>query len=263
MSNKFNILISSHAKANDIWYITDHFLKKYWKANLKITLGANGEDTKNYVPESWEYVNNGEDISFSKSLMSYLESIDEEYFILMLDDFIILEEVDNVKIEKAFNFIRSNNGVYLRLVPNPKGDLRIDKDFSKIDVKSNVPYITSLQMAIWKKEFLIKLLSYDFSPWEFEVKAGKTNESLLNSDNFYVTNYNFITYTHFVEKGKLYPFLKDLLKKEGLPLNSTRAFLSEEELKKIRDSYLKKSIRKLLPSRYVNLIRKIIGKESL
>lgn len=260
---KPHILISSHLKASDIWYITDYFLKKHWKADLKITLGANGEDRKEYVPEGWKYVNNGEDISFSKSLMSYLENIEEEYFILMLDDFVILEEVDNAKIEKAFEFIKANNGVYLRLTPNPKGDLKIDKDFSKIDVKSYVPYVTSLQMAIWKKEFLMKLLSYDFSPWEFEVKAGKTKESLSNSDGFYVTNYDFITYTHFVEKGKFYPFLKDLLKKEGLPLNSTRAFWSEEELRKIKDSYLKKSIRKLIPSRYVNLIRKIIGKEPL
>ena len=50
MNSKYNILISSHAKANDIWYITEHFLKKLWKANLVITLGANGEDRKEYVP---------------------------------------------------------------------------------------------------------------------------------------------------------------------------------------------------------------------
>jgi len=56
--------------------------------------------------------------------MSYLESIDDEYFILMLDDFIILKQIDNGKIKKAFEFIKSNNGVYLRLVPNPKGDLK-------------------------------------------------------------------------------------------------------------------------------------------
>ena len=66
-----------------------------------------------------------------------------------------------------------------------------------------------------------------------------------------------------MEKGKFYPFLKDLLKKEGLSLNSTRAFLSEEELSKMKDSCLKKYIRKLLPSQYVNLIRKIIGKDPL
>ncbi|MFK5882355.1 MAG: hypothetical protein QM482_09090 [Sulfurospirillum sp.] len=260
---KINVLIASYSKASDIWYITDHFKNKYWKPDLQITLGANGEDRKEFEPEGWNYINNGEDISFSKSLMSYLESINEEYFILMLDDFMILEKVNNNLIKKAFKFIKSKNGVYLRLTPNPKGDTKIDNDFSRIDVKSYVPYITSLQMAIWKKEFLIQLLSYNFSPWEFEVKAGKTKESLSNSDGFYVTNYNFITYTHFVEKGKFYPFLKDILKQEGLPLNSTRAFLSEEDLQNIRETLIKKKVRQLIPAKYINTIRSIMGKEKL
>jgi len=122
MREKINILISSHVKANDIWYITNYFLKKHWKLNATISLGANG---------------------------------------------------------------------------------------------------------------------------------------------FYVTNYTFIHYTHFVEKGKFSPFLKDMLKKEELPLESKRAFLSEEELNKMKDFYLKKSLRKLVPFRYVNIIRKMIGKHQL
>jgi hypothetical protein len=258
-----NILISSHSKASDIWYITDYFLQKYWSGNLRVILGANGENKKNFVPASWRYINNGKDISFSKSLLSYLESIDDEYFILMLDDFMILEKVDIKLIEKAFEFIKDSNGVYLRLTPNPKGNIKIDDDFSKIDVKSNVPYITSLQMAIWRKDFLIQLLSYDFSPWEFEIKAGKTKESILNSDGFYVTNYNFITYTHFVEKGKFYPNLKDILKKENLLLNTERLFLTDNELKKIKDSHIKKIIRNLLPTHHINKIRNFFGKHQL
>lgn len=263
MNSSFPLVIASYAKAYDFWHITDYFLKKYWNKNRRIYLGANGKDKKKFVPDNWKYINCGEDISFSKSLIDYLKSIDDEYFILMLDDFMILEKVDNDKIEKAFNFIRSHDGVYLRLVPNPKGEIKIDSDFSKIDVQSYVPYVTSLQMTIWKKDFLIKLLSYDFSPWEFEIKAGKTKESLENRDNFYVTNYNFITYTHFVEKGKFYPFLKDILRKEGLPLKSSRMFLSELELKKMKDSYLKKSIRNFLPSKYVNIVRKLLRKNQL
>jgi len=260
---KTSILISSHSKASDIWYLTDYFLKKYWKKELNIILGANGENKSEFIPKNWKYINNGEDISFSKSLVSYLEKIDDEYILLMLDDFMILEEVDDEKIKKAFDFIKINNGMYLRLIPNPKGDIKINKDFSKIDVKSYVPYVTSLQMAIWKKDFLKKLLEYNFSPWKFEIKAGKTKESLENHDKFYVANYDFIKYTHFVEKGKFYPFLKDILEKEGLPLKSTRAFWSQKELQKMKESYWKKTIRKVLPSKYINLIREFMGKERL
>jgi len=253
------LLISSHSKAYDIWSITYYFLHKNWKS-VKVYLGANGEDKKEFVPQELIYINKGEDKSFSNSLMSYLEEIEDEYFILMLDDFVILEEVNNEDIKKAFDFIKSNKGVYLRLAPNPKGDIKINKDFSLIDVKSKVPYITSLQMAIWKKEFLMKLLKYDFNPWEFEIKAGKTKEALENYDKFFVTNYPFVKYTHFIEKGKFYPFIKDLCKKEGLNYNFNREFINENQ---IQDNVIKKLIRNLIPNKYKNSIRKLLKKEEL
>ncbi|WP_024787510.1 hypothetical protein [Lebetimonas sp. JH369] len=251
--NKITVLISSHSKAFDLWAITDYFLSKYWN-DIKIYLGANGEDMQ------WNYINDGKDISFSKSLLSYLESIDDEYFILMLDDFIILKEVDNSKIEKAFEFIKSKNGVYLRLIPNPKGDIKIDENYSKFDVKKGVPYITSLQMAIWKKEFLIQLLKYDFNPWEFEIKAGKTKKALQNYDKFFVTNCEFINYTHFVEKGKFYPFIKDLQNEKGLNIEINRNFI---DMQKIKENKLKVILRNLVPNKYQNKLRKILGKKEL
>jgi len=258
------LLISSYFKSYDIWHITNHFIKKNWKNNnLKIYLGANGENKKEYCPENWIYINKGEDRSFSQSLKSYLEEIKEEYFILMLDDFLILDKVNNDLINKAFKFIKENKGVYLRLVPNPKGDFKIDKYFSKIDVKNKVPYITSLQMAIWKKDFLIELLKYDFNPWEFEVKAGKTQEALENSDKFFVTNFAFVKYTHFVEKGKFYPFIKKLMQKENLYLIGNRDFWKEEELIKFKDSKIKKFIRNIIPNKYKNKLRRILKKEEL
>jgi hypothetical protein len=260
------ILISSYSKAYDIWPITTYFLNKFWKDDkddIDIILGANGEDRKKFIPNGWKYINCGEDISFSKSLRNYLEYIDEEYFILMLDDFMILEDVNNSKIKEAFQFIKQNNGVYLRLTPNPKGDFKIDENFSKIDVKARVPYITSLQMAIWKKDFLFDLLKYDYDPWEFEIKAGKTKESLENCDKYFVTNYDFIRYTHFVEKGKFYPFVRELIYKEGLSLNFQREFLSEKELKRIKDSFVKRHLRKIIPPKYINIYRRVLGKNEL
>ncbi len=257
------LLISSYSKAYDIWHITNYFLMKNWKSNLKIYLGANGENKKDYCPKNCIYINKGEDKSFLKSLKSYLDEIEDEYFILMLDDFLILEEVNNSLIKKAFDFIRENKGVYLRLKPNPKGDKKMDKYFSRIDVKNQVPYITSLQMAIWRKDFLKKLLEYDFNPWKFEIKAGKTKEALEYSDKFFVTNFDFIKYTHFVEKGKFYPFIKELAKKEGLDFISDREFWNEKDLKKFKDPFFKKVIRSFIPNKYKNSLRKLIGRGEL
>ncbi len=263
-NNNIEILISSHSKASDIWHITDYFIKKYWKSEKEILLGANGTNKKEFVPNDWKYLNNKKDISFSKSLKDYINSINSKYFILMLDDFIILENVNDKYIKKAFNFIRLHKGVYLRLVPNPKGDIKIDNDFSQIDVKAKVPYITSLQMSIWDRDFLLELLKYDFNPWEFEIKAGKTKEALKNYDKFFVTNYPFIKYTHFVEKGKFYPFIVDILNKEDIKLDSDRAFWNKGELSRLNsDNIFKKFIRNIIPNTYINKMRKILGRQEL
>ena len=256
------ILICSHSEAYDIWHITNHFFKKN-KLNLPIYLGANGIDRSKFVPKSWNYINKGEDKSFSKSLSSYLDEFNDEYIILMLDDFIILDKVDIKKLQLAFKFIKQNKGVYLRLVPNPKGDIKINNYFSKIDVRAKVPYITSLQMAIWEKNFLNELLKYDFSPWEFETRGGKTKEALENFDKFYVANFPFVKYTHFVEKGKFYPWIKGLLEKENIKLISNRQFLTEEELKRLKDNKFKIFIRNLLPKKVYVYIRKILKYKEL
>lgn len=263
-NSNIKILISSHSKSSDIWYITDYFIKKHWKSKKEILLGANGVDKKEFVPGDWKYINQGDDISFSKSLKDYVNFVDSKYFILMLDDFIILEDVDINTVLKAFDFIEARKGVYLRLIPSPKGDIRVDDDFSQIDVRAKVPYITSLHMSIWDRDFLLELLKYDFNPWEFEIKAGKTKEALKNYDKFFVTNYPFIKYTHFVEKGKFYPFIKDMLDKEGVKLNSDRKFWSKEELDRLNnDNIFKNFIRNVIPNRYINKIRSILGRQEL
>ena len=256
------LLIASHSNAYDLWHITDYFLKKY-KFDIPIYLGANGELKEEFVPNNWIYINKGEDISFSKSLISYLEELDDEYIILMLDDFMITDYVNLDLINKAFKFIEENRGVYLRLVPNPAGDIKVDRNFSLIDVKGKVPYITSLQMAIWDRKFLIELLSHDFSPWEFETKAGKTKKALKESDKFFCVNYPFIKYTHYVEKGKFFPWVKEVIEKENLKLIGNREFLTEDDMQKLKDSKFKKIIRDVLPkSLYVSL-RKLLGKKEL
>jgi len=161
--------------------------------------------------------------------------------------------------KKAFDFIKEKKGVYLRLVPNPKGDEKINEYFSRIAVEKRVPYITSLQMAVWKKKFLKEILMDNFNPWEFETKAGKSSESLKNYDKFFVTNFSFIKYTHFVEKGKFFPIVKNWIYQKNIIIDSNRSFWSEEEIKKMQDGFLKKNFRKLIPISVYNKLRKAFG----
>ncbi|WP_292654749.1 hypothetical protein [Nitratifractor sp.] len=258
----YPVLIASHAKAADLWPITHHFIRKNWPDHPPIYLGANGEADIDKVPEGWQLIDRGVDRSFSRSLAEYLDAIESEYIILMLDDFAILEEVSNERLEKTYRFVREHDAVYLRLVPNPPGDLPFDHDFMRIAIEKRPPYATSLQIAIWKRDFLRKLLEYDFNPWEFEVRGGKTEEALANASRFFVAKEPLIRYTHFVEKGKFFPFVR-YWKDKGVPIDTTRDYWTEEEVRRMQGSQLRRFVRISVPAAWRNRIRVMLGLSEL
>lgn len=260
-----SILIASYAKAYDLWDITHHFFEKYWSdCSFDIFLGANGEDKKAFCPSNWKYINEGEDISWSTSMLDYLGKIESKYILLFLDDFMLLNNVMNNNINQAIELLEKNQGVMVRMTPNPKGDINFDSDFTQIDVQNKVPYATSLQVALWDKEFLVSLLQYGFNPWEFETKAGKTQEAFIYFDKLFVAKNRLIEYTHYVEKGKFYPSLLSQLKDEKKEFDlSKRSFLTNEELEKIQSNLFRSILNKLIPTKYKNKLRKLVGYHEL
>jgi len=262
---KLQILVSSHSKAYDIWHITEYFFNKYWKnCPFDIFLGANGEDKREYCPNNWKYINNGIDESWSKSLISYLKDINSKYVLLYVDDTIFLDVPDCESLFKILNEIEQNDIKMFRLYPNPEPDIKANSLFGRIDVLSNVPYITSWNNCIWEKNFLVELLKYDFNPWEFEIKAGKTIEAKKNYNKFYSVYKPVINVGMFVEKGKFYPFIKELARKDNIDFDfSKRDFLSKKDLMNMKISMIKSQIYAFIPNKYKNKIRKLIKKDPL
>jgi hypothetical protein len=118
-------------------------------------------------------------------------------------------------------------------------------------------------MAIWNREFLMRLLAYDFSPWEFEIKAGKTREAMERAEDFYVSDLPIVHYTHIVEKGKFFPFVREMIEEEGIKIDSDREFWTEEEIKRLQEHPLKTWVRSKLSPKWHNRIRMILFKDPL
>ncbi len=263
--NNCSILISSHSNAFDIWKISHYFLTKYWQdCPFEIYLGANGDDNKSYCPPNWRYINTGPDISWSSSMLSYLNNIQTKYILLFLDDFVVLDHINTTTIKEAVLFANESGAKMLRLSPNPKGDIRVNDEFTRINIEGKVPYATSLQIALWDKKLLMDLLTYDFTPWEFETKAGKTPHCLKYHDLFFVSNSNLIQYTHIVEKGKFYPYILELVANEKVNFDlSNRPMMQPHELQSIKQSFVNKVLYTLIPNRYINNLRNLLGKAKL
>ena len=258
----YPVLVASHAKASDLWPIAHHFIRKNWPDHPPIYLGANGGANIDKVPKGWQLIDRGEDRSFSRSLMDYVDAVESEYLILMLDDFAILDPMSNERLEEACRFAKKHEAVYLRLTPNPPGDIPFESGYTQIVIDKRPPYATSLQMAIWKRDFLRTLLEYDFNPWEFEVRGGKTEEALANASRFFVAREPLIRYTRFVEKGRFFPFVHHW-KDEGIPTDTTRGYWTEEEVRRMQGDWIRRTIRKIVPRTWRNRIRVRLGLSEL
>jgi len=125
-----------------------------------------------------------------------------EYLILVLDDFYFHKKIDISLLESYLKVCRTEDIDYLRLVPLKRAllfsmiiflkGLFSNKVIKKIN--PNEPYYSSLQVAIWRKDYLISLLNRRTSIWEFE-------HLMVNGSKHFAVSNSVLQYEHLVEKG--------------------------------------------------------------
>lgn len=110
---------------------------------------------------------------WAETLGTFVRSMEEDYFLLMLDDYWV-QEVD---VELLAQAEWRMDGVICQKV-----DLSGDRmQFSHNDsIQAGfvvscpyAPYRTSLQAAIWRKDYLLKFCNEGWTPWDFEIQGSK------------------------------------------------------------------------------------------
>lgn len=93
--------------------------------------------------------------SWSEDIREFLKSIDDEFIIFALDDYLISTPI-NVGL---YNLIDFEDQVEINLCSASKPE---DTDYS-----------VTTQYSIWKRTFLIEVLEQVNTPWEFEIIGSK------------------------------------------------------------------------------------------
>ncbi|NOQ32283.1 MAG: hypothetical protein GQ570_14330 [Helicobacteraceae bacterium] len=272
MDNKnfLSILFLSFDKFSDVLPVTYHFFQKnYSECNFNVYWGSNGGKIVDFhkIAPKWSLIHNSNyDKGWSQNLKSYLENISTKYVLIILDDFLILNKPDEEKIFKALKLMEEFQAHYCRLNPNPSADIKINDHFGFIKYYST--YRTSLQPSIWNRKELLNIVSkYELDPWQFEHKAGITNENI--NEVFLGVFTDIIHAYHCIEKGKWLSSYKELFHEEGLNINYNKRGTCNLKIKKYSDTketslfnLLKNKIkfhrRKLLKKNIFNTELKII-----
>ncbi len=168
------ILASDH----HLWLLRGfaYMFNKYWSKNRIVMVFAHHHPAFE-LPENFVFVKrtrNYTHTQWSNSLIELAKHIEQDHFILMLEDYWITRSVDPVGIE----YLRQ----YMEMFPEAlRMDLSADRasrshselapynDFDIIQSSPYAKYQMSFQAAIWNRKLLLEVLKKNESPWQAEL----------------------------------------------------------------------------------------------
>src|SRR6185437_10366090 len=197
-SQACSVLVSSCDAYSDLWTPLFTLFWRYWPdCPHPVNLGANQAQ---YDDPRVRTLKAGRDESWSKNLRFFLNQIDSEYVLLLLEDFFFTGRVSTAAVSKQIDILRCLNGTVLRLFPNPPPETRLNGYPSLGSIHRLAPFRVSAQAAIWKRAGLLGLLRDEENAWEFE--RNGTARTRDRADGFYCTYRPILPYVHVVEQGR-------------------------------------------------------------
>lgn len=211
----FSIVVLSCDKYNSTWPAFFGLLNRYYSNHPKTYLIT--ETKKCSLAD--ETINIDSDI-WSERIREGLKQVQENYVLIMLDDFFLRAKVDEDRI-KAIKF-KNNDIVY-----NFEKKYRECQDNNEWALQfQNQMYLNSCQPSLWDKERLINSLSKNQNPWEWEM-------TIVNSEyNYYLNNGSTImdigmgVYPWGITKGQITRECQTALNTEGFPISISSKKLS-------------------------------------
>ena len=191
------VLVVSCDAYRDLWTPFFRLFWRYWPdCPFPVYLGSNFE---RYPDERVRSLTGGEDRAWSKNLKLFLEQMDSEYILLLLEDFFLDKRVSSVMFLGHLSALRKLRGTMLRVYPKRGPNIKL-KGYPSIGaIHRSTPFRISAQAAIWKRAELLALLREDETAWQFEQQG--TIRSQASADGFFCTYAPLVSYRHVVEQG--------------------------------------------------------------
>jgi hypothetical protein len=169
-----------------------YFFNKYWDKNLQVKiLGFSPPEFE--LEENFEFISLGEKQingakGWSNYLIPYFRNLESDYFIFGIDDFMVARPVDLEVFEAAKMLMNKKIG---RIDLQPLQFARERKLFSPYKEISGVKFFKMKQkhrfgtnlyrnagaFSIWNREWFLRNIRPNWSPWDWEVLGSKISEN--------------------------------------------------------------------------------------
>ena len=140
---------------------------------------------------------------WSTPIKKYLQSIDDEYFIYWNDDGPLSSPVSEEILSFLSSFLYENQDsnvvnccLHGDIATRPHQVINEYPDFKLIEANQSNKYRLSTSFKIWKKEYFLKYLHDNITPWAYELQHP-TNDGyrlfgITNDNNLYCTDHYHI-----------------------------------------------------------------------
>lgn len=229
MQNDLSILISSCNKFSDLWDENIRAYQKYWVDNPYDTFLVTDRNTEWVAPNVSVLVAEGQD-NFPLRIKYALDVIATPYVLVTLDDYFLIDAVENKKIEYLLNEMKKENIQYLSLYNRRVTKKRQYQSLEKlitIDLKKK--YALTLYPAIWDVNFLKKTIQDDLSPWSYEVSL--TQIAIRENANCQASLAGVYNILDVVRKGKVLHKAQKYFKENGIDIGSRQSISYATEMK--------------------------------
>lgn len=177
--NSLSIIISSCDSFSDLWDGHIRLLERYWadRQAAKTVLVTDKPTSKAY--DNISILAAGERLEWSERLKAALDLVDTEYVFITLDDYFLIKQVDNQRINELIGIMQENSIDYIRLYKHPrratKKQIAGYKGVHWVDTSQM--YCVNMYAGIWKTEFARYCADCCLSAWEYEVALPEMAQS--------------------------------------------------------------------------------------
>jgi len=256
--SSFALLIFSCDKFSDLWEAHITLLNKYWP-NRKCKTYIVTDKVSSQKFDNIEIVACGDDTEMSDRVKFICSQIKEEYVLVTLDDYFPDGEFKEEKFESLVEFLKDNNGDYLRIFCNPKKEKRIKITNNIYKIMKIERYSINLYPALWKKDFFYSTVEQKLNAWEFEVSLSK-QAVILNATPFVYPNYREIfPFMDTVRKGKILRKAWKKLKKLDIYHGNRPIRTRREETKLAIQTFISKHTPNFLLKFMKKIMRKLFN----
>lgn len=175
MENKISILVSTCTQYSSLWdpLIDDYkLLFPQYEGHFYFTSNSNiflkNEAKMILLNKDYKY--------WGTRMIKTVKKIKSEYILLIMDDFFLEREVDDILLDNIINVIKNDKRIgFIKLYDKPNYlDSIKYKQYNNFLIEEDLksPYRIACQAGVWKKSYLLKILRWSESPWDFEINGS-------------------------------------------------------------------------------------------